>query len=177
MNYMKKLAGLVGASALLLGLAGAAFACGQFGCGSWYTGGDQAYVYNSSYADANTGGNTQQNIATTKMSWGDVEVEHAYNSIYTGRADADSNAVVIANTHIGCSLCDFGGGSNKAYVWNSSEAYANTGYNSQVNVAESEWSWGDVEVEHVGNGAFTGGAYSDSNAYTVVNTHWTGWGL
>ena len=169
----KKIAAIAGAGAMLLSTATPAFAY------NWGGTMNSAVVWNNANSSANTGSNGQFNQAEGAWS-GEVEVEHAYNTMYTGAAYSDATAVTAANTQVGCSVCNFYMGGfkyNSAVVANEAASSANTGGNQQFNGAKGTFVWGEVEVEHTGNTMGTGVAASNANAWTVVNTNWTGFGL
>lgn len=172
---INKIAAIAGAGAILLASATPALAKGNY---NWFGGEyNSAVVLNSANSSANTGYNGQYNQATGTFS-GKVEVEHAYNTLSTGSAVSSATALTAANTQVGCSVCNFymgGAKYNSAFVTNGAASAANTGYNTQANNAEGAWTFGKVEVEHTGNVQGTGAAESDANAWTVVNTNWSGW--
>ena len=170
---IKKIAALAGAGAMLLAVAGPAFAVVP---GFWGTGSkDVAIVNNGASAVASTGGNGQGNSATVKKAGvtGDVEVS-GNNNMTTGEAQADATAVVVANTHIGCSTCGWSlGHKDVAVVNNGAQAGSLTGDNGQGNAATVKKAHVGGEVEVGGSNTLkTGPASSDADAWTVVNTHW-----
>jgi len=175
---MKKVAALVGAGALVLVAVVPAF-----GWGGWWFGGsrDVAIVTNSAGAFADTGDNLQGN----GVSAGDDVRGDAYvsgnNTMRTGDAEAYAGALVVANTHVGCGYCASGGRHHRdfAMVDNSAGAEAYTGYNGQgnyVDAADDVGSWcGGRNTSVSGNNSLTtGNAGSRTHAWTVVNTHLSG---
>lgn len=177
---MKKIAALVGAGAMLLGTAVPAFAWWN-----WWTPttSDTAVVTNSAQSVANTGNNLQGNGVDASWSFvGPVSVK-GDNGVSTGNADADATAVVVANTHVECCSTPCSGGcmqmqscpcphNDYAVVTNSAYAGANTGYNLQGNGVTLKGVWGGGVTVGGDNSAWTGSATADSDAWTVVNTHW-----
>lgn len=164
---VKKLTAAAASAAILLSAAVPAFA--------WHT--DFAFVGNSSEAYSNTGGNTQDNNASVKaamFSSANAGSGSGNRNMNTGNAGSDSTAVVVANTHLGCGGCGPWGGSDVAIVRNSSLATSNTGVNSQDNDASVRWAAGSSANAGSGSGnrnMTTGNAWSDSDAWVVVNTH------
>lgn len=163
---MKKIAALAGAGALLLGAAVPVFAH------SW----DWAYVNNSAVAVADTGGNSQSNIAEAYYySGATVYGGSGARTMYTGDADAYAGALVVANTHIDCGLCSSRWHTDSAQVTNGAGAYAYTGDNGQDDVAFADYSSGATTYGSAGARYMdTGSADSEVRAWTIVNTHW-GW--
>jgi hypothetical protein len=138
-----------------------------------------ALVDNTSSATARTGEVEQKN---------DVEGQGGTtvgdNLGASGDAYADSTAVTVANTRVGCSACDSRGVSlDLAFVDNSSRALATSGEVEQNNDVESEApksddkhhehrnsdSNGSMVTKGINTG-YSGDAHSTSNAWTVVNT-------
>lgn len=196
----KKLIALVGAGALLLSVAGFAFAvqCPGQDCLPqpvnfcfWCRNRDVARVNNQATAIADTGGNTQNNVAQAgASSEAEVEVEGSSSrSITTGDAHAEAEAVVVANTHVGCCLvltqgchpCGFGNlYTDLAEVGNGSLAAAYSGANIQDDVAQATGdSEAEVEVEEGSSSRSikSGNSWSGATAWTVVNTHLSSWYL
>lgn len=161
---MKKFASLVGAGALLLGMAVPAFA--WFPWGPMIGSDNVAMVENSAVAIADTGGNTQNASA---WKGGDVEADGT-RGISTGNASAYAGALVVANTHIGCGLCTPAHDDDVALVENGAMAAALTGGNEQDAKA---WKGGDVDADGI-RSIVTGDADSTARAWVIVNTHWTG---
>src|SRR3989344_7751655 len=87
---------------------------------------DVTIVSNGSGAYANTGGNTQNNTA---VFGGDITRNGGSRTMTTGNADADSTAVVVADTNIGCGCESRRGGRDFTMVNNGSLAEANSGLN------------------------------------------------
>ena len=164
---MKKIAALIGAGAMLLSVATPAF-------GWWWGGSDNtAYVNNSAVAVANTGGNSQSNVADVVFGGGvNVNGANGNRTIYTGDADAYAGALVVANTHVGCTLCGVPHDDDIAGVNNGASAGAYTGDNGQDDLALVTYGGG----VNVNGGAGTryinsGSSESTARAWTVVNTH------
>ena len=158
---MKRLIAIAGAGAMFLATATPAFA----GDHRWFRmGGDYANVTNTAVATANTGDNDQDN-------WGKGD-----NIMFTGDAYAGATAVTIANTHVSdCGCRDLGLWFHKdrANVTNTAVATANTGDNDQdifgSRTRHHSRGGGDNYLE-------TGMAGAEADAWTVVNTHITGFG-
>jgi len=175
---MKKIAALIGAGAMLLSVAGPAFAHRSYHQQT----GNVAIVTNTTVADAYTGENSVGNSTKVgQLGGGNFAGATQTNnvSINTGAANADATGVVVANTKVGCGCyqptcgrCG-SGDSNTAFVKNNTEAYAGTGGNSVGNSAE---------VGQVGGGNYagatqtnnvgieTGAANADATGVVVVNT-------
>lgn len=170
---IKKIAAFAGAAAMLATAATPAMAYVWFPQSSDDTT-NTAVVTNVSTANANTGYNDQYNKAYgghTYRLWsfgGGATVED--NAILTGNAWADSKAVVVANTQVGCGCEQDGDVENTAVVMNTSSANADTGRNSQYNKA-----YGSGWVKVLNNGVVTGNAGAESDAWTVANTDLSGW--
>jgi len=172
---MKKIAGLVGAGALLLSAAVPALAWG--GWNWWGSSSDTAIVTNTAVSSANTGLNSQGNGVSVV---GGDEVEDVTvggsNTMTTGDASSYAGALVVANTHVGCDLCSSGGRRHEdfALVDNFALSGADTGLNGQGNGVSVDEN--DDEVEDVtvtgNNWLSTGDANSTARAWVVVNTHW-----
>ncbi len=164
---MKKIAALIGAGALLLSVATPTFAW-------WWGGSDNtANVNNGAEAVANTGGNSQSNVAQVTYGGG-VTVNGASGdrTIYTGDANAYAGALVVANTHVGGGSCVTEHDDDVAVVGNGAGALADTGLNAQDDVAVVTHGGG----VNVSGGAGTrylnsGAADSTARAWTIVNTH------
>lgn len=165
---VKKIASIVGAGALLLAMAGPAFG---WWMGSW----DVAVVKNRANATAVSGMNSQSNIAIVTYGGG-VTVNGAggARTMYTGNANADAGALVVANTHVGCGWCASGGWMHKdiALVDNKADAGASSGNNWQDDMAQVTYG-GGVKVNGGSGTRYmnTGRADAESHAWTIVNTH------
>lgn len=169
---MKKILALAGAGALVLALASPVLAVPFV-----YVDTNVAYVNNSATAVADTGMNSQSNVADVNHGGGVTVRGSGDRTITTGTADAYAGALVVANTHIGCGG-NCGGGvpvyvsRDTAYVNNGADAGAFTGTNAQDNVALVR-NGGGVTVSGSGNRTVrTGASDSTARAWTVVNTHW-----
>lgn len=161
---MKKFASLVGAGALLLGMAVPVFA--------WSS--DVAIVKNSAGAYADTGLNGQGNGVSVEKAGANDIVVGGNNSMTTGNATAYAGALVVANTHIGCGPCAGGGWGHKdfAIVKNDASAEAYTGWNGQGNGVDVYKAHADDITVGGNNSVTTGVADSTARAWTIVNTHW-----
>lgn len=63
---------------------------------------DIARVYNSAYADSNTGANSQDNVGYAHGSYHDVDVDgDGTRTMNTGKAESESHAWTVVNTHWG----------------------------------------------------------------------------
>ena len=136
---------------------------------------DVTIVSNGSGAYANTGGNTQNNTA---VFGGDITQNGGSRTMTTGNADADSTAVVVADTNIGCG-CESRRGHHQSsttdftMVENGSEAVADSGNNEQDNTAVGHWS--DVRGNRGSRTMTTGNASADSDAWVIADTNVSGW--
>ncbi len=168
-KMIQKIASVAGGAALLLGSAVPAFAWGWHGSSA-----DIAIVDNAAVATANTGGNTQGNVAD--VSGGDDTNVGGNNGMTTGNASASAGAVVVANTHVGsdCDCVSPRHHKDFARVRNAAVATANTGGNTQGNVALVD-GYDDPDDTTVGgnNSMTTGSATSRAKAFVLVNTHWS----
>ena len=130
---------------------------------------DTTIVNNSSEAIANTGENEQNNTAVVGL----VRHSGGSRSMRTGNANANSTAVVVADTNIGCgcSRPSRHGGSNHdmTMVDNESYAGANTGDNQQNNTAVL----GVVNRSGGFRSMTTGNANANSTAWTVADTNFS----
>ena len=169
----KKIATFAGASAILLAAAVPAFA--SYG-GGYYGGGslDLAIVRNGAVAAANTGGNTQGNVAV--VSGGDDTTVGGNNTLNTGDATANATAAVIANSHVSrgedCDCVNPRHHKDIARVDNGALAAADTGDNLQGNLASVDGYDDPDDTEVTGNNYMqTGTASSRAKAFVLVNTH------
>lgn len=167
----KKLAVAAGAGALLLGMAGSAFA--------WWPmfGSDNvAIVDNSAVAIADSGGNSQSDTAKATLTMGSSATAGSTGNrtIDTGNASAYAGALVVANTHIGCGLCTPAHDDDVAMVGNEALAGAYTGGNAQDDYARVLLGVGsNADAGSTGNRTIrTGDTGSTARAWTIVNTHW-----
>jgi len=170
---MKKIAALVGAGALVL-----ATVVPAFGWHPMFGSDNVAMVSNSATAVANTGGNSQSNVADVQHGGGvNVYGASGNRTMYTGDADAYAGALVVANTHVGCGKkCVDNHDDDVAMVRNGALASADTGTNGQDDAAVVRHGGGVT----VGGGTgsrylVTGDASSTSRAWTIVNTHLAGY--
>ena len=127
---MKKLISLIGAGAMLLSLAGPAFAW------NW----SYVEVENGAAAIADTGGNSQNNSAVASGFDNDADAGSGSGArnITTGSATAVAGAGVEVNTCLydwSCGYCYSSLNQSDVYVSNVAMAGANTGGNSQNNSA------------------------------------------
>lgn len=163
----KKLIALAGAGAMLLTVAGPAFA---------HSVRNRANVTQVTSSSANTGGNLQGNDASAYKAHvsGEVEAEGS-NSMTTKKAESSAVGVVAANTNVNadCDSCVTSARRqrNSANVTQVTSSSASTGNNMQGNVASAEMAGvsGDVEAEG-SNNMTTGKAESSATGVTVVNT-------
>lgn len=187
---IKKIAAIAGAGAILFGITGPVLAVdGQNSCHCFLPwlcrcrDRNVAVVDNSATAVADTGGNSQDNLASVERACdSDATAGSEGNrSITTGNANAYAGAMVMANVNRGCALCGpRRPETNRAEVLNWADAYAGTGDNHQDDVALVErTTHSDAEAgdEEGGNRAIrTGNAKATSRAWTVVNSQWS-WGM
>lgn len=168
---MKKAIALAGAGLMLLTLASPVF--------GWpfhqpFIGSDNvAMVENSAMAVADSGANTQSNVADVQMG-GSVTVNGAGGNRWmeTGGASAYAGALVVANTHVGCGPCVEPHDDDMAAVRNDAQAGAYSGLNGQDDVALVHMG-GGVTVDGGEGDRFmsTGDTDSTARAWTIVNTH------
>ena len=177
---IKKLASLAGAGALLLGMAGVALAQGPVPGLVWNF--NQAWVETSANASANTGRNSQNDVT---WFWGEAKGD---DYMATGVASAQAGAVTVANQNT-TALVSFCGecgsdlavfNDNWASVYTGANASANTGRNSQNDVAGNfplhveggghHHKSGDAEGD---DRMVTGPAYAKSFARTWANINTT----
>ncbi len=163
---MKKLISLLGAGALLLSVAGPAFAVTSVTI-------NKAKVKSTTNVSANSGYNYAGNGVSVKKAGvsGEVEVK-GNNSVDTGKAEAENLKVIAANTSVGCDTCGTSGVTvNKAKVRSTTNVSANSGYNIVGNSAEVKKAGvsGDVEVSG-NNSVDTGKAEAENVELIVVNT-------
>lgn len=182
-NMFKKLAALAGAGAMLLAVAGPAFARSSHH--SQQGNSNVAFVTNTTSSIASTGNNGVGNGATVVNSEvkGEVEVS-GQNTLNTGEANSEAVGVVVANTQVGCSTCgsrrNSGSTNNVAFVRNETTSIASTGDNGVGNIATVSNSevgghhrGGEVEVSG-NNNVTTGQANSEAVGVVVVNTQLNG---
>lgn len=164
---MKKLIAVAGAGAMLLSIAGPAFAYGSYGSA------DVAIVNNGAIATSNTGNNSQGNVSSVyKGRAEDVSVS-GNNNMTTGAASSYAGAVVVANTHVGCGCESSRHHSDVAIVDNGALAGSNSGANGQGNASAVEKGRAeDVRVSGT-NSLVTGDSSSTARAWTIVNTHFS----
>lgn len=157
----KKILALVGAGAMILSVAGSAFAWRRSGSS------DVANVINIASAGSYTGENTQ-NALNSGRPWSST-MANGSRRISTGNAGSSATAVTVANTHVGCGTCSSGGRNHRdvANVENVADAISDTGLNAQDAAAVAG---GDVYAGG-SRGIRTGSAWSRASAFTIVNTH------
>jgi hypothetical protein len=172
-NMVKKIIALAGAGAMLLSMATPAL-----GTGWWWWGSDRntTIVRNDVLSVADTGGNTQDNVALVNRSFG--VGAHAGSmgnrDIDTGDARAYAESSVEVYTDTGCTMCSWLRPSRDyTEVTNIVGAGAYTGDNHQDNYASVNWStcsdagarsWGERDIG-------TGNATSTAKGWTVVGAH------
>lgn len=188
---MKKIAAILGAGAMLLAIAGPAFARDSHH--SQQGNSNVAFVTNTTSSGAFTGNNGVGNGATVRKAdvKGNVSVT-GDNSVNTGAADSLAVGVVAANTVVGCSTCNrrdshsTSSTSNVAFVNNETTSVASTGDNAVGNGATISKAdvGGSQERHHRGgssnggvsvsgnNSVNTGAADSTAVGVVVVNTQW-----
>ena len=171
---VKKIAALAGAVAMFLVVVVPVSAQveGLFD-GPWWSW-DEAYVYNSAIAEANTGGNSQGNYAAVKGCFNSADADSSSGDrrMRTGPASAFATAVVVANADVGCDACDYEPWDwDYAWVKNGAYAGANTGGNSQNNsaVASGYDNSADADSGSGDRWMGTGPASADADAWVVVN--------
>jgi hypothetical protein len=153
--------------------------------GKSHGGFDYAEVFNSSYAIADTGGNSQSNIVSAEGVVDpdiDIEDDSSSRNMTTGSATAESTAVVIANSDR--TSVDAAGTVNVnvndrersrfARICNDSAAEAYTGYNYQDNVVSAGNQPVYIEIDNDSSTRTlnTGSANSRSNSWVVANSNW-----
>jgi len=165
---MRKIAALIGAGAMLLSVATPAFAW------NW----SYVDVENYSEAIANTGGNSQDNSAVAEVVDNDADAgsSSGARNMTTGSATAVAGAGVTVSTCLydwSCGDCYLSLNQSDVSVYNAALAGANTGGNSQSNSAVATGGCGNDADAGSGSGyrsMVTGPAYSNAQAFTVVNT-------
>ena len=164
---MKKLISLIGAGAMLLSLAGPAFAW------NW----SYVKVENGAAAIADTGGNSQSNSAVASRGWNNADAGSGSGArnMTTGSATAVAGAGVTVSTNLydwSCGDCYLSLNQSDVSVYNAALAGANTGGNSQSNSAVASGFDNDADAGSSSGvrNMTTGPAVSNAQAFTVVNT-------
>ncbi len=154
---LNKIASLVGAGLMLLGVSAPALA--------YYSHGSLVRVYNSASSMADTGNNLQGNGLMIDHSGVGSANGGGSNSMTTGEANANANTSSVVNATVN----GWGYSHRLVKVTNESLAGANTGYNVQGNTALIDHS-GVGEVGFGGDNTMTtGNANASANASSTVN--------
>jgi len=164
---MRKIAALIGAGAMLLSVAGPAFAW------NW----SYVQVENGAAAIADTGGNSQNNSAVASGGWNNADAGSGSGArnMTTGSATAVAGAGVTVSTCLydwSCGDCYLSLNQSDVSVYNAALAGANTGGNSQNNSAVATGYGNDADAGSSSGvrNMTTGPAVSNAQAFTVVNT-------